>query len=635
VSDGDTKFIASVLRLLFGGSSLPTFIMRGELKSGPTARVERTKADPRKLSAIDLSRAKHIKAQPLNWPGFQAFVATADARQDSKVLATVRRRVELAGAPRGVPARGGTQLILSLPRPDAPPGPTGPPDQGRLDLGGELDIEGVPLPRGAGRAIRPPQIAIPAARLAAGSGPRGGSEAPLARLVEETIRDVAVGGGRFLLLTLREGNRLAVFDVNQANFTKVIPLPSPNALVAAGASKFVIGFPDERRLERWDLARLERELDARPLMDGRLRGLALGSDSDCPALAFWSAEAHGANPSAKARFSFIDPDSLTVQKIGSVDLGPSARVRASDKLSTSGGSLMVDDYLRVNRGERLHLRASAGGGLYGLWEQPARFYTLMVRGDALRVTYENESLGHLAPGPDGQMMFTGAGYRHHADETIERGALSTPDSVPEPTITSSDPSYYVSIGGLPRDVVGTVGLGDLRRPVSRPGAVTASVHAAGDGTRLLTVHGLDEMAVEAKGEDWFHDGLTLDKRFHLVPTAHLLITIPPENDRLVLRRLDVEQALDQAGREEIFVTSPLALTATAGQPLEHRIEARSRKGGITCTLARGPDGMSVTPDGKITWPVPTELKGQEVTAVITVVDASGEERFRTLRIAVR
>jgi hypothetical protein len=359
VSDGDTKFIASVLRLLFGGSSLPTFIMRGELKSGPTARAERTKADPRKLSAVDLSRAKQIKVQPLNWPGFQAFVATVDARQGSKVLATVRRRVELAGAPRSVPARGGTQLILSLPRLDAPPGPTGPPDQGRLDLGGELDIEGVPLPRGAGQAIRPPQVAIPAARLSPGA--EEGSTAPLVLRLDGTISDVAVGGGgRYLLLPLKEARKLAIFDANRAAIVKTIPLPSPNALVTAGARKALIAYPDEKLIQRWDLPTLRREGASRRLpIEGPLTALVLGSDSDGPALASWTIE-KGVLTEQNV-FSLIDLESLKVLRVGLI-----ASSGTWGTVSASGGSFRLPEFVSSpgRNGTPLHIRAAAGGALW-------------------------------------------------------------------------------------------------------------------------------------------------------------------------------------------------------------------------------------------------------------------------------
>ncbi len=94
------------------------------------------------------------------------------------------------------------------------------------------------------------------------------------------------------------------------------------------------------------------------------------------------------------------------------------------------------------------------------------------------------------------------------------------------------------------------------------------------------------------------------------------------------------KALENAGVDELFVTSPLLLSVKAGDRLDHQIMARSRKGAIKYALTKGPDGLTVTPDGKVKWLVPVSLKGQEVEAVVTVEDASGQERFRKLTFKV-
>ena len=73
--------------------------------------------------------------------------------------------------------------------------------------------------------------------------------------------------------------------------------------------------------------------------------------------------------------------------------------------------------------------------------------------------------------------------------------------------------------------------------------MTVSVRASSDGARVLTAYGFDEMATADRSESFLPDDFTIDKRFHFVPAARLLITIPLENDRLVLRRLDIEDAL--------------------------------------------------------------------------------------------
>jgi hypothetical protein len=104
---------------------------------------------------------------------------------------------------------------------------------------------------------------------------------------------------------------------------------------------------------------------------------------------------------------------------------------------------------------------------------------------------------------------------------------------------------------------------------------------------------------------------------------------------LMLRRLDIRAALDKVGGAYLVVTSPPNLHATAGKAFNHQIEALSKAGGIRCTVAQGPDGLAVSPTGKLTWlPPKGAARGGVVTAVVTVADSNGTERFHTLRIRV-
>jgi hypothetical protein len=81
---------------------------------------------------------------------------------------------------------------------------------------------------------------------------------------------------------------------------------------------------------------------------------------------------------------------------------------------------------------------------------------------------------------------------------------------------------------------------DPRFDISLRAADTITLLRAADGTRISTVTGLDEMNGTLQQGDIVRDGISLENRYHIVPTAKLLMTSPPTNDRLVLRRLDVE-----------------------------------------------------------------------------------------------
>jgi hypothetical protein len=113
------------------------------------------------------------------------------------------------------------------------------------------------------------------------------------------------------------------------------------------------------------------------------------------------------------------------------------------------------------------------------------------------------------------------------------------------------------------------------------------------------------------------------------------VIIPFSNDRLVLRRLDVRKALDKLGGDYLVVTSASNLRATVGKSFIHQIEAFSKAGGIRYTVAQGRDGLTVSQSGNLTWLPPKRPANDDlVSAVVTVADSSGTERFHTLRIRV-
>ena len=630
VAIGDKKFLLSELRFLFPGPSPRVETRKAEIVSGPIRGLGKARARVgQTMRTVDLNQAPKITVTQLQAPSpVSSIEALVQAKQGSKVLIKLRRRTALAAAPSRFPVATSTTVVKksgTVPRTSV--GSADPADE-KLQLGGRLDVAGVP--RGAGKAIRPPQVKIGAARLVPTAGK--GLEAPLVLKIEDTISDViTAGGGRYLLLVQKDGHKISVFDVNDAAIVKTIPLASANVLVAAGASKILVAFPDEGLLQRWDLATFKREGGSRPLpIDGKIKAMAMGSDSDGPILAFWVA---AVKPQGfdKTWLSLIDLDTLKVLRAASADRRGSASYKGFQGLSTSGGAL---DGVAEGPLSWTHLRASDGGALFGLWNSngwPLSFDTLALHGTSLVAISERGPFAHVVPGPDDRIIYTGAGGRLDVEGKPAGGALSQTTAPGELMVPSSDPSYFLSVGGLA--AVFPRGSGQT----SIPGAehVAASVHATADGARLLTVHGLDEMVGHDRHDLFSSTDFTSDKRFHLVPQAGLLITIPNSNDRLVLRRLNLDQALGQASGDYLAVAALRSLNASPGQKLETVVVARSKNGGITCSLADGPEGMTVTPAGEITWLVPKEQKTSTVKAVVSVGDRSGQEVLVTLMIYIR
>lgn len=614
VSVGGKVFRLSDLDFVVGGASSHVKTRQGQVVPGEIRGLSvATKDDGSyKPVIIDLKEAVEVAISDAR----KELTVDVDVKQDSKILATLSQRKLVSGALASTTKSPSPATAMPASRPSPPPATRSSPNPDNvLRLGGELAASGVP--QGAGKDIQPPAVALPAARLTPGAG-----EAPLVLQLPGSISDVASGGaGRFLLLTLKNVRRIAVFDANAAAIVKLISLPTEHAMVAGGARKMLILYPDERLLERWDLATLQREGAARPSpIKSPVRRLALGSDSAGPMLAYWL-QGGGLH-----RLSLIDLDSLSVLKVGSI-AGKGSHASVSD----SRGSFTSDSTLT----EHLRIRASANGSLFTLWNpgvsggSPA---TLSVHGGAIATAQPSgSSFGQLFPGPDGRTVFTGSGVRIDPEGRPIGPAPAQEGLGARPMLTpTTDPAFFLSIDGLPSAAF--YPNGHLSAP---PKPVTVAVHSASDGSPLLTVHGLDEMTASGTPEDWYRDDFTAEKRFHLIPAAHMLVTIPPSNNCLVLRGLEIDRARSGTSPpDRLTVVSLPTLTASAGRPLVHRIEARSKNGPITYTLARGPDGLELDRNGKITWTAPPALKGRDLTAVILVGDASGQEIFHTLRIHV-
>jgi hypothetical protein len=148
-----------------------------------------------------------------------------------------------------------------------------------------------------------------------------------------------------------------------------------------------------------------------------------------------------------------------------------------------------------------------------------------------------------------------------------------------------------------------------------------------DDRRLLFVlRGLDELRTGSN--------LPWEKRIYYFPRAGLLVTLGAEQDRLILRRVKLVDELEKSGADYLVVLSqPPA--AKAGALFSYKLDIRAKKGGVKVDLDSGPDGLSVTPDGQVRWQVPATFEVPEVSVVVTIRDASGQEVFHTFPVKVQ
>jgi S1-C subfamily serine protease len=464
---------------------------------------------------------------------------------------------------------------------------------------------------GAGASIRPP--AIP---------PDGTKDFPL----EGAIGDVITGGGgRFLLLVLRQSRKLAVFDLNEARIVGNIPLPAQDALVTAGADIALVFDPGSSMLESWALKDLKRAWRRPFLSNFQVKSITLGSDSHGPLLVYVNTRPGVTWGGPASLFTVIDPETLRFARFkesgigayfgdppGQAEPGEARTLPLVPRALLSPGNLLNGG----REGEDFHVRASADGRVFGAWAPRSAGGTTFIF-DKRSVQYRGVS--NCIPGPDGETIFGTAGL-FDAEGRPQQSDLSRNQVL----LPSSEPGTFLGIGGLRRKgyLIGN----------EFDGRATCDIYRSGNTRPVVSLDDLDEMTLRPatiKSND-----LTLDKRFHFVPAAGLLITVPESNDRLVLRHVDILDRLRRAGTDFLLVTSKPPASAVRGQLYRYRVSSESRQGGVSYELTTGPDGMAIGPDGALTWNVPEAFADAIADVAVHLRDTSGQDVRHTFRVRV-
>ena len=126
-----------------------------------------------------------------------------------------------------------------------------------------------------------------------------------------------------------------------------------------------------------------------------------------------------------------------------------------------------------------------------------------------------------------------------------------------------------------------------------------------------------------------------EARLHYLPAAHVLISLPESNDRVVIRSLNLQKTLDAEGANYLFVLSVPRRKCRAGGTYDYQIDVRSKAGGVHSQLEAGPEGMTVSPGGRLCWNVPSLHEGSVVNAIVTIRDSSVKEIQHSFLIVVQ
>ncbi len=392
----------------------------------------------------------------------------------------------------------------------------------------------------------------------------------------EPFEQMAVGGGgQFLIFHFPKAKKLAIFDVFQGRVVHEIEAPD-GVRYAAGRDKLLVVLPGEKLVQRYDLRSFEREASA-PVPGGTVLTALMGSDSHGP-LALWCG----------GPLVFMD-------------------VGRMEPLEVEGNSFSASKQWGFG------LRVSADGQTFAGWNPsaiPSRFAVMRLAGTKATTASADLSTAFgawVTPNPDGSLL-------HRSDTHLFTPELNDVTSdwlrgwVQLPT---DDPRFFLAARGTELSVCTTAD----RRPIL-----------------TLKDSSLERMDSSSHPPNWYN--FHAEPCIRYLPRANLLVFVRQAEKQVVVRPFDLTAELERRGKDYLFVLSVPKTRARSGSLYLHQLDVRSKAGGMTYKIEKGPAGMTVSPGGELRWEVPPDHDGKAEAVILGLRDSAGTEAVHSFFIVV-
>ncbi|MEQ8791090.1 MAG: putative Ig domain-containing protein [Pirellulaceae bacterium] len=400
-----------------------------------------------------------------------------------------------------------------------------------------------------------------------------------------TAADVAVGGaGRFLFFHLRELKRIAVLDVSQGKIAGYLPASDDDTKIVAGATRALVFSLSQGVVTRYRLDTLQRELSVAIPFSDPIQYVGMGGGSEGPVMLRTS---KGTGQIDSSSFHFMDLETMkpiTVSWPNGRQPHAVFRDRNQIDVSTNGNTFVV-----------------SGVGV------------VRVDGDSVRMAGGRSEYGGL-PSPDGRFFLAGGRLLNSDLQAV--GDAQTSYGTAIPSVTGSYFLGLTNTSSIP-----------TRTPTTTQ---SAKLYMFGDNRPLVTIQDL-KVTVSAYP---YGASLPLQKRLFFVPDAHVIATLLPSNDRVELRRFNVDEALEASGVDYLLVASQAPSQAEIGKPYTYPMQVKSKRGGVKFSLEAAPAGMKISEDGEITWTPPDDVDQEDYKVIVSVSDASGQSTFHTFSVGL-
>jgi hypothetical protein len=270
--------------------------------------------------------------------------------------------------------------------------------------------------------------------------------------------------------------------------------------------------------------------------------------------------------------------------------------------------------------DNVHFRADANLDRITEWatsHSPSGIGMFVRTEEGYQHRYTHNSAGYLVPGDDGRVY---SGY----------GVIYSLRATPKSPFND----YFDAAGKVDGMSVLPGHGGNFFLGVDRDGKL--NVFQSGETTALCPIEPFPEWSSpQEKGvrsfqgagpvppgrmEDFIQSQITLDKRIVFAPASRYILFLPRSNDKIVQRDFDLKSALEKTGKDYLFVLSSPPLRSKSGSKWAYQMTTLAKHGPAKFELEKGPEGMSLSADGGLTWKVPAGIQGR-APVVVAITDS--------------
>ena len=407
-----------------------------------------------------------------------------------------------------------------------------------------------------------------------------------------TVTDAVLArGGEHLLVVLGVEKKLAVINIAMGSIEKILPLASDDVLVAGTMNHILLLDRKKNVIERYAIDNFTRQLAVKTPVSGVVKSMVTGCASNGPILFH---RADGTDALANATFAVVD-----LMKLKELPV------------SAKGSSGHYTSYR-----DAAHLRASSNGRVFGMWatsHSPTGLQSMVLTDSALLCKYEHDSVGHVVPSSDGSNIFTGAGIFTTGLKRVGNGVRGGNS----PFVPTSHPRFVIGLNSL---------MDSSQNPVA------GNIHEVGTDVPLFQLPNLQLGTMGNNQEHWIRHDFTIDKRIYFNLDSHALVTIPFTNDGVIIQEFDLRKELKSSSLDYFFVSSTPNRICTPGKSYAYQIEVESNRKKFKFEVASGPEKMTVSPKGKVTWNVPKDFKEESVDVIISISDGDSLQTYDSFTI---